>query len=114
MLRCTETVSFVRLVKGTDGDRYISTRCDGVSWYDKTRIRTENGGVVYDNAVQIRIPAASVPAGWLPQVGDCAVRGGIRGTISTCADMEAYAPRRVVAVGDNRRGGLPHVAVTAR
>ncbi len=111
MLACTETVTFVRLVKGVDTDTYTVTAVTGASWFNKTRIKTENTGVVYDNAVQIRIPADALPASFLPAVGDYVVRGAVTGTISKRADIEAYAPRKVVAVGDNRRGGLPHVAV---
>lgn len=111
MLHCTETVTFVRLVKGADNDTYVATVFQGVSWFNKTRIKTENAGVVYDNAVQIRIPAAAITTQSLPQVGDYIVRGTVMGEIARRSDIEAYAPRKVMAVGDNRRGGLPHVAV---
>jgi len=113
VLACTETVTFVRLVKGADSDTYEKHVFSGVSWYNKTRIRTENAGVVYDNAVQIRIPAAAITTQALPAVGDYVIHGELpAGTqITKRADLEAYAPRKVMAVGDNRRGGLPHVAV---
>ncbi len=110
MLACTETVTFVRLVKGVDADTYETAEISGVSWFNKTRIRTENNGVVYNNAVQIRIPAARVSA-FLPAVGDFVVHGSISGSIEKRSDLEPYKPRKVMAVGDNRRGGLPHVAV---
>jgi len=111
MLACTETVTFVRLVKGTDSDAYETITFSGVSWFDKTRIKTENSGMVYDNAVQIRIPAASITTEQLPAVGDFIVRGAVSGAITKRSDLEQYKPRRVMTVGDNRRGGLPHVAV---
>lgn len=111
MLACTETVTFVRLVKGTDTDTYEKIVFSGVSWFNKTRIRTENAGVVYDNAVQIRIPAASITTQSLPRVGDYIVRGTVTGEIARRSDIEALSPRKVMAVGDNRRGGLSHVGV---
>ncbi len=110
MLACTETVTFIRLMKSGDEDTYMTTVFAGVSWFDRTRVRTEDTGLVYDNAVQIRIPAALV-GDYFPAVGDAVVRGEVTGTILRRSDLEAYSPRKVVAVGDDRRGGLPHVSV---
>ncbi len=110
MLACTETVTFIRRVSGADTDTYTTAVFSGVSWFDRTRVRAEDTGLVYDNAVQIRIPAALV-GDFFPDVGDAVVRGAVTGTISRRSDLEAYSPRKVVAVGDDRRGGLPHVSV---
>lgn len=111
MLACTETVSFVRLVKGEDDDSYAVTTITGVSWFNKTRIKAEGTGVVYDNIVYIRIPAAALPADWLPAEGDHVFRGEPTGAIMTPAQLSVYKSRKVLTVGDNRRGRLAHVAV---
>ena len=114
MLACTETVSFVRLVKGEDDDAYAVTTISGVSWFNKTRIKAEGTGVVYDNVVYLRIPAAVLPAGWLPVEGDHVFLGEPAGEITTPAQLAGYQPRKVMTVGDNRRGRLAHVAVIGK
>lgn len=114
MLGCTETVTFVRLVKGKDDDAYETRTLSGVSWFNKTRIMAEGTGVVYDNVVYIRIPAEAMPADWLPAEGDHVFHGEPSGSITTPAQLAAYKPRKVMTVGDNRRGGLPHVGVIGK
>lgn len=117
MLACTETVTFVRLVKDGDEDSYSCVRFDGVSWFEKTRIRVEGVGMVYDNALQIRIPAASIIDQPLPETGDYILHGALPegAEITKRADLEAFHPRKVLAVGDNRRGrSRPHVAVIGK
>lgn len=114
MLACTETVSFVRLVKGEDDDAYVITTIRGVSWFNKTRIKAEGTGVVYDNVVYVRIPASALPGGWLPAEGDHVFLGRPSGGITTPAALAAYKPRKVLTVGDNRRGRLAHVAVIGK
>lgn len=110
MLMCNETVTLVKC----DGEEYVTTVYEGVSWFDKTQIKLENTGMVYANAVKIRIPDESMPAGaLLPEVGDSVVRGTIPegAVLLTPKDLAAYHPRKVMAVGDNRRGRLPHMVV---
>ena len=114
MLGCTETVTFVRLVKGEDDDAYEARTLSGVSWFNKTRIKAEGTGVVYDNVVYIRIPAKALPEDWLPAEGDHVFHGTPGGSITTPAQLAAYKPRKVMTVGDNRRGRLPHVAVVGK
>ncbi len=112
MLGCNETVTVVKC----DGEAYTATVFEGVSWFDKTQVKTENSGLVFANAVRVRIPADAQEGKPLPAVGDHIIRGGLpEGTvIRTPAELAAYHPRKVMAVGDNRRGGLPHVTVTGQ
>ena len=112
MLACTDTITVIKC----DGEFYTVAVYVGVSWYDKAKVKLENTGLVFANATRIRIPAASLPiSGVLPEVGDQVIRGRLPldADIRTPADLAPYKPRRIMAVGDNRRGGLPHVAVTA-
>ena len=108
MLACDQVITVVRLVSG---EQYELIVFEGVSWYNKTRIKTEGAGVVYDNAVQIRIPAGAITTQPLPRVGDHVFPGrlGPGESILRAADLAARGARKIVAVGDNRRGGLPHV-----
>lgn len=110
MLGCDESVTLIKC----DDETYTFTTFEGVSWHDKTQIKVEGTGLVFANAVKIRIPAASVmPDGPLPEVGDHVVKGGLPegATIDRLADLAPFSPRKVMAVGDNRRGGLPHLVV---
>lgn len=116
MLGCTETVTFVRLVKRENDEYYLASVFDNVSWFEKTRIRSENTGVVYDNAVHIRIPAASIGSRELPKKGDHVIHGTfpLGAEANSPADLAKYGALKVLEVGDNRRGGLPHVVVIGK
>lgn len=109
MLGCTETVTVVHC----NGTGYTATVFEGVSWFDRTQVRTEDRGLVFANAVKVRIPAASLGGAALPAVGDHLFRGALPAgeTIGGPADLARYGARRIMAVGDNRRGALAHVAV---
>lgn len=113
MLACTEAITVVRC----DGEGYRTFAIAGVSWYDKTRVRAEGTGLAFDSAVLIRIPAAAIaPDTVLPEVGDHVFRGLLPAgkTIEGPADLAARCARKVMAVGDNRRGRPPHVAVMGK
>lgn len=108
MLQCSDTITVIRCV----GNSYTSTVIQGVSWYDKTQIKQESTGMTYANVVKIRIPADVLPD-TLPCVGDLVIRGTMAAKPASPADIAPYKPRKIMLVGDNLRGGLPHVAVTA-
>lgn len=113
MLACDDTITLVKC----DGETYTVTIIDGVSWYDKTQVRVEGTGLVFSNAVKVRIPASSISDNaLLPEVGDHIIRGKLpRGTsLERPAELATFHPRKVMAVADNRRGGLPHVAVVGQ
>ena len=108
MLACNETVTLI----GCDGETYTCTPLEGVSWFDKTVAVKEDRGLTFANTVKIRIPAAVIEAAAvMPETGDHVVRGAVTG-IETPAELAAYHPRKVMTVGDNRRGRFPHVALT--
>lgn len=109
MLACNETVTVVRY--DDDAEAYIATEFVGVSWFDKTQVKLEDKGLVFANAVKVRIPADVLGDKELPSVGDHVFLGAPDGEITTPAQLAAYHPRKIMAVGDNRRGGLPHVVV---
>lgn len=108
MLNCDVTITLVKF----NGTAYSCTAVDGVSWFDKTQIKTENAGLVFANVTKIRIPSGKVPA-VLPEVGDHVFKGTLTTgvTISKPSDLAAHNPRKIMSVGDNRRGNLPHVMV---
>jgi hypothetical protein len=114
MLMCDETVTLVEC----DGETYTTTQIIGVSWFDKTEVVVDSGGsggLKYANTLKVRVPAENLPD-VLPAVGDQIIRGTLQAgaTISAAADLAPYAPRRIMTVGDNRRGGLPHVSLVCQ
>lgn len=113
MLACTDTITLVKC----DGETYTATVIEGVSWYDKTQVKVEGTGLVFSNAVKVRIPASVISAnGLLPEVGDHIIRGLLPpgAKMERPADLAPFHPRKIMAVADNRRGGLPHVAVVGQ
>jgi len=113
VLACTKTVT---LVKYTD-EGYTTCVFSGVSWFDKVKVKLSDNGLAFANAVQVRIPAGSIAPGVpLPEVGDHLFLGTLPEgeTIQRPADLAAHHARKVMAVGDNRRGGRPHVAVVGQ
>lgn len=111
MVGCTETVTLVKC----DGEVYTATVIEGVSWFDKVQVKLESTGLVFANATKVRIPAASIPA-VLPEVKDQIIRGrlplGL--VVEKPADLAPFNPRKVMAVGDNRRGRLGHLVVVCQ
>lgn len=113
MLACDDTITLVKC----DGETYTATVIDGVSWYDKTQVKVEGTGLAFSNAVKVRIPASVIPAnGLLPEAGDHIIHGMLPEgtTLERPADLAPFHPRKVMAVADNRRGGLPHIAVVGQ
>ena len=77
----------------------------------------ESTGLVFSNAVKVRIPASAIVDNVpLPEVGDHLIHGLLPvGTVlERPADLAPFHPWKVMAVADNRRGGLPHVAVVGQ
>lgn len=113
MLACDASLTLIKC----DGETYTFTIFEGVSWHDKTQVKAEGLGLVFANAVKIRIPAASVVKdGPLPEIGDHVIKGSLPEgtTINRLADLSPFSPRKVMAVGDNRRGRLPHLVVVGQ
>lgn len=108
MLACDKMVTLVRC----DGMTFTCMMIEGVSWFDKRIAAIQEKGLAVANEVKIRIPAANLPPGVMPRVGDVVVLGAVDQPIARPADMDSYRHAKVLAVGDNRRGRLPHVAVS--
>lgn len=110
MLACTDTVTLIRHSSGS----YACQTFVGVSWYDKAVVAMDGKGLAAANSVRVRIPAALLTdAAILPQTGDHIVKGAVS-AVSSQADLATHNPRRVMTVGDNRRGKFPHLAVIAQ
>lgn len=113
MLACTETITLVRCT----GDEYITEVIRGVSWYEKIQVTKETTGLSFSNYVQARIPSESLSAvSVLPEVGDHIFLGLLSAgeTITSPSDLAKHQPRKVMSVGDNRRGKFQHLAVIAQ
>lgn len=108
MLACDKTITLIKC----DGETYTGTVIQGVSWFDQASVKVEGTGMVFANATKVRIPAYVVPQ-ILPQVGDQLILGTLPlgFVVKKPADLAPFQPRKVMAVGDNRRGRLSHVLV---
>lgn len=111
MLMCNETVTLIHQVKTNDGETYVCTVLDGVSWFAKSQIALQQDGFVGGMVVKVRIPEEVMPTGITPVKGDYMARGAIAG-ITKLKDLDGTEHFKVMTVGDNRRGSLRHWAVT--
>lgn len=109
MLFCTETVTFARL--SGEGEGYVCTVIEGVSRFWKTEAKLQQRGVSGAAALKIRIPADALPEGFMPEPGDLALPGAVSALMRR-AELAELPHAKVTGVADNRRGGLPHVAVS--
>lgn len=109
-LACTETVTLVHHVKTADTDSYVCYPIQGVSWYEKTETAVSADGAKAVNVYKVRIPEAVLPS-CLPEKLDYLVKGEISGVLKP-ADLKDESFFQITAVSDNRRGSLPHVAVS--
>ena len=110
MLACTETITLVQQEEGVESDTYRCTVIDGVSWYDRAKAVLQEHGLTAMRETKIRIPESVLPPGVFPQEGNFIVRGEVS-EITQITGLADYVSIRVMAVGDNRRGRLPHVLV---
>ena len=109
-LACTELVTLVHHVKTADSDLYVCYPIQGVSWYTKTETAVTADGAKAVNVYKVRIPEAVLPS-CLPEKLDYLVKGEISGVLKP-ADLKGSTYFQITAVADNRRGTLPHVAVS--
>lgn len=110
MLACRETVTLVHHEVETEADRYTCTVIHGASWYSKIKVELQKNGLVHAKEVKIRIPEVNMPEGAEPCESDFMIRGEAL-VIEKQSDLEQYEYIRIMAVGDNRRGGIPHWGV---
>lgn len=110
MLACDKTVTLVRL--NESGEGYSCMTIAGVSWYGKTVVAVQDRGLTAADEVKVRIPVDSLPEGVMPATGDFIVLGAVA-SVAKQSELDAHTHAKVLGVGDNRRGRLPHVAVIA-
>lgn len=113
MLACDETVTLVRHILEQEGDRYACTVIRGVSWHTAEWTTLQEHGFVKKRETKARIPENCMLEGVIPEAGDWMIRGAVT-EIAEQSDLEAWEHIRIMTVGDNRRGGLPHWAVTGQ
>ena len=111
MLACTEIVTLVRHIAGEDDDTYKCVTVEGASWFAKTAIVGNGTRLTTGNVLKCRIPDGLLKDEDAPRTGDYLVRGAIA-SVRKPADLKGYSHFKVEAVGDNRRGGLPHWVVS--
>lgn len=112
MLYCNDVITLIKY----DGEGYTVSTLSGVSWYDRTQVKTENAGLVYANSVKVRIPAAVLKDGApLPEVGDHIVHGALR-TVQRSNVLPICTAARPQGDGcaDNRPRRHPSVAVVGQ
>lgn len=109
-LACTELATLVHHVKAANADSYVCYPMQGVSWYEKTETSVTADGAKAVNVYRARIPEAVLPS-CLPEKLDYLVKGEISGVFKP-ADLRGLTYFQITAVADNRRGVLPHVAVS--
>lgn len=95
-----------------DGEGYESRVIDGVSVHQRVEHKVQELGVVAAMVTSIRIPADVLPD-VLPEAGDFVVLDRAEG-IASRQDMNQYGYAVIVGVGDNRRGGMPHIKLTCK
>lgn len=104
MLQCEEVVTIIHHNKETDTDTYTCTSVGSASWFKKTTIATDAQGAKPSNTYEVRIMTSE---GLTVSLGDY-VALGIVLDIQKPADLKRVDHFRVTAIGDNRRGKLPH------
>ena len=104
MLQCENVVTIIHHNKETDIDTYTCTSIEGASWFSKTGITSLADGAKPSNTYEVRIMTAEKLN---ISLGDY-VALGIVLDIQKPADLKSVDHFRITAIGDNRRGKLPH------
>lgn len=110
MLGCTETITLVHHIKDDD-DTYACHTVKNASWFEKVTISTSADGAKPVNTYEVRIFGDI--SGVEPSLGDYCVKG-IVNNIETPADLKNERYFRITAIGNNKRGGLPHWRVSGQ
>ena len=110
LLGCTETVTLVHHLKD-DEDTYTCTIVKSASWFKRLAITSSADGAKVGNTYDSRLFGEVV--GVTPSPGDYLVRGIVE-NVEKPSDLKGLEHFRITAVGDNRRGGLPHWRVSGQ
>lgn len=112
-LACNEKATLIHHVRTQNADTYVCHILNAISWYEKEAVDVSRDGAKPVNVCKVRIPAALIdenPAA-MPQKLDFMVHGECGG-IEKASDLQGLPYFQITAVSDNRRGHLPHVAVS--
>ena len=110
LIGCTETVTLVHHIKD-DEDTYECHTVGRASWFSKNTITTSGDGAKPVNTFEVRVFGEFL--GVEPSLGDYVVKG-IVNNIEAPNDLKNKVYFRITAIGDNRRGGLPHWRVSGQ
>ena len=110
MLGCTETITIVHHIKA-DEDIYTCHTLKKASWFEKVTISTSADGAKPVNTYEVRIFGENL--GVEPSLGDYCVKGIVKG-IEKPADLKNEVYFRITAIGNNKRGGLPHIRISGQ
>ena len=104
MLACDRTVTIIHHNKNIDSDTYNCTVFNNASWFSKTTISTSAEGAKPANSFECRIMGVDdSPA----SLGDYIALGEVE-SINKPSELKGLEHFRITAIGDNRRGKLPH------
>ena len=104
MIACDQTITIIKHTAENDRDTYTCFAVAGASWYAKTVITTSGDGAMPTNTYEVRV-FGNVDIS--PAPGDYVARGIVK-DITKPSDLKSIEHFRIKAVGDNRRGSLPH------
>lgn len=104
MLECNNVITVIRHDKASDDDLYICTTFSQASWFEKKTIVTSADGAKPVNTYDTRI-MGDIEIDVAP--GDFVALGVVE-NFETQSDLKGFDHFRITAVGDNRRGNLPH------
>ncbi len=108
MIACNEIITLIKHTTENDGDSYECTAVNDASWFAKTVITTSGDGAKPANTYEVRVMGYGK---FTPAPGDYVARGVVA-NISKPSDLKGVEHFRITAVGDNRRGSLPHWRLT--
>lgn len=103
MLGCDNIITLIHHNRDDD-DTYICTVLKNASWFKKITIATTGEGAKPTNTYEARV-MGDMDINVSP--GDFVALGEVE-SVETRSDFEHLDHFRITAIGDNRRGGMPH------
>lgn len=111
VIGCTETITLIHHIKGDEDDEYECHTVSKASWYQKNTITTSGDGAKPVNTYDIRVFGEFFAVE--PALGDYIVKGIVE-AFESLTDLKGLEYFRITAIGDNRRGGLPHLRISGQ
>ena len=110
MLECKNTVTVIHHDKSTDDDLYSCTVYHNASWFKRNTIAISEKGARPSNSYECRIMGKNDV---VVALGDIVALGVVENYESK-SDLDGIDYFSVSAIGDNRRGYLPHWRVSGQ